>query len=234
MKKQILVIDDQLTTLHQFKRSLQQNGYEVFVSQRGKEALDFLAAHKVDLVLLYLKLPDISGQQVCEEIRSMYSLLPIIIISIKTDVPGKVQALHAGADDYISKPFNMIEVLARIEVQLRHMNRMRSERGQRIFIDKPLEINFEQRSVKVNNQQIDLTYTEYELLRVLVHNHDNIVSYDIILSQVWGDGENSDRQYIHVYINRLRQKIETLAQRRFIFNEPKVGYRFQTSNRTDS
>ena len=231
MKKRILVIDDQLTTLHQFKRSLQHHVYEVFVAQRAREALDFLAGHKVDLVLLDMKLPDMSGQQVCEEIRSMYSRLPIIIISIKTDVPDKVQALHAGADDYIPKPFNMSEVLARIEVQLRHINRNAAEKGQRIFTAQPLEIDFEQRTVKVNDQLIDLTYTEYELLRVLVQHHDTIVTYDFILSKVWGDEENSDRQYIHVYINRLRQKIEIPAQRRYIFNEPKVGYRFQTKNR---
>lgn len=231
MRKRILVIDDQLTTLHQLRRSLQQHGYDVFVAQQGKEALDFLAEHKVDLVLLDMKLLDMNGQRVCEEIRSMYARLPIIIISIKTDVPDKVQVLHSCADDYILKPFDMSEVLARIEVQLRHTNRASSGKEQPIFIAQPLEVDFEQRTVKVNDQLIDLTYTEYELLRVLVNHHDMVISYDFISSQVWGDEEVAARQNIHVYIGRLRQKIEAPAQRRFIINESKVGYRFQTRQR---
>ncbi len=224
--KKILVVDDKDSVLLQLKRGLERNGYEVYTASRGNEALEILGQQRVDLVLLDLRLPDIDGLQVCKKVRSLYSSLPIIIISVVHDVASIVQALNQGADDYVPKPFDMSEVLARIKVQLRHSNLQQTRAEVQSFTIGPLDIDFEQRYVKVNGQEIDLTYTEYELFSLLARNRGRIVTYDVLLSEVWGYDEESELQSVHTYINRLRKKIEIPANRRFIRNEPKIGYRF--------
>src|SRR5579863_1917052 len=224
--KKILVVDDKDPVLLQLKRGLERNGYEVTTASRGKEALEILDQQFVDLILLDLKLPDIGGLQICKEVREQYPSLPIIIISVVHDVGSIVQALNVGADDYVQKPFDMVEVLARIKVQLRHSNRLPTKPEGQSLTMSPLHIDFEQRCVKVNGQEIDLTYTEYELLSLLARNRGRIVTYDILISEVWGYDEVAELQGVHTYINRLRKKIENPANRRFIRNEPKIGYRF--------
>jgi two-component system, OmpR family, KDP operon response regulator KdpE len=224
--KKILVVDDKDPVLLQLKRGLERNGYEVYTARRGKEALDVLDQQTIDLILLDLKLPDIGGLQVCKEVRGQYPSLPIIIISVVHEVGSIVEALNQGADDYVPKPFDMVEVLARIKVQLRHSNRLQTRTESNSLTVGPLNINFEQRDVKVNGQEVDLTYTEYELLALLARNRGRIVTYDILLSEVWGYDAVSELQSVHTYINRLRKKIENPANRRFIRNEPKIGYRF--------
>ncbi len=224
--KKILVVDDKAPTLLQLKRSLERYGYEVYTASRGKEALQVLDQESVDLILLDLKLPDMGGLQVCKEVRVQYSSLPIIIISVVSDVERIVEALNQGADDYVHKPFDMSEVLARIGVQLRHSHPLPAKAEGQNLIVGPLSIDFEQRWVKVNDQKVELTYTEYELLSVLARNRGRIVTYDILISEVWGYDEVAEWQSVHTYINRLRKKIETPANRRFIRNEPKIGYRF--------
>jgi len=230
--KKILVVEDRDTAVHQLKQSLESNGYEVHIARRGKEALGVMAQHRVDLVLLDLGLPDISGLYIFKQLRADYPALPIIILSVKSDECEKVRALNLCADDYVSKPYYTEELLARINVQFLHANRMRSGTERRKFAVGPLEVNFAQRRVKVNEQEIELTFTEFELLKTLVTNNGKIVTYDFILSKVWDDEDNSERKNIHVYINRLRKKIETPAQCRFIYNEAKVGYRFQADHLT--
>ena len=225
--KKILVVEDRDTAVHQLKQSLESNGYEVYIARRGREALEVIAQHRVDLVLLDLGLPDISGLHICKEFRADYPTLPIIILSVKSDESDKVRALKLCADDYVSKPYYTDELLSRINVQFLHADRMRSGTERRTFTAGPLEVNFVQRRVRVNGQEIELTYTEFELLKTLIANNGKIVTYDFILSKVWDDDDNSERKNIHVYINRLRKKIETPAQCRFIYNEAKVGYRFQ-------
>lgn len=224
--KRILVVDDKAPALLQLKRSLEHNGYEVYTASRGKEALEILDQQFVDLILLDLQLPDIGGLQVCKEVRGQYPSLPIIIISVVHEVGSIVQALNQGADDYVQKPFDMVEVLARIGVQLRHSHPLPAKPEGQSLTAGPLNIDFAQRCVKVNGQEVDLTYTEYELLSLLARNRGRIVTYDILISEVWGYNEVSELQSVHTYINRLRKKIETPAIRRFIRNEPKIGYRF--------
>ena len=225
--KKILVVDDKDPVLLQLKRGLERHGYDVSTARRRKEALEILDQQFVDLLLLDLKLPDIEdGLQICQEVREQYPSLPIIIISVVHDVASIVQALNLGADDYVQKPFDMDEVLARIGVQLRHTHPLAAKaEGQTLIID-PLSIDFEQRSVKVNGQKVDLTYTEFKLLSILARNRGRIVTYDILISEVWGYDEVAELQSVHTYINRLRKKIEMPAEHRFIRNEPKIGYRF--------
>lgn len=225
--RKILVVEDRDTAMHQLKKSLEGNGYEVFIARNGKEALDIVAQTRVDLVLLDLGLPDINGFYICKKLREDNPVLPIIILSVKADESDKVRALKLCADDYVSKPYYTDELLARIDVQFLHAERMRSGTERKTYSIGPLEVNITQRRVKVHNQEIELTYTEFELLKILLMHYGKIVTYDFILSKVWDDDDTSERKLIHVFINHLRNKIETPAQCRFIFNEAKVGYRFQ-------
>lgn len=227
--KRILVVEDHETSVRPLRESLQSIGYEVLVAHRGKEALDTIAQRQIDLVVLDLQLPDISGHLVCEALREDYPTLPIIILSVSGDEHNKVLALQKGADDYVSKPYYMSELLERIHVQFLHAERMRSGTERKEFTAGPLEMHFAKRLVKVKGQKVELTYTEYKLLYVLVKNADMCVTYDFIQADVWGDEEKSERQYIHVYVNRLRKKIEERAGRRYIYNVAKVGYRFQVN-----
>ncbi|HVB75759.1 MAG TPA: response regulator transcription factor [Ktedonobacteraceae bacterium] len=224
--KKILVVEDRDTTMRHLKRHLEREGYEVYTAHLGREAIDIIGQHHVDLVLLDLKLPDMNGLCVCNEFRSAYPKLPIIIVSIQTGEREKVSALQQCADDYIAKPFYTSELLQRIKNQFLHTDRMRAGAERRKFKAGPLEINFVERQVRVNGESINLTYTEYEMLYVLVTNAGRTVTYDIIASKIWGDEDISERQNIHVHVNRLRKKIET-PENRFIFNEAKIGYRFQ-------
>lgn len=229
--KNILVVEDQASVVHLLKRYLEQSGYQVHIALRAKEALEILAQRHVNLVLLDLMLPDADGLCLCEELRTQNPALPIVIISAVSDTESKVQALHSCADDYITKPFEMKEVLERINVQFRHTLHMQSGAGKQNFTAGPLSINFEQRRVIINEQEITLTHREYELLSILVINHGRIITYEFLQSKVWDNEPTSERQSIHTYINRLRKKIETPAQRRFIHNEPKVGYRFNADDK---
>lgn len=228
MKKRIMVIDNELPALRQLQRLLIPEGYEDFPFQEGRKALAFLTEHNVDLVLLDMLMPGMNGQQVCEEIRAFHPSLPIIIVSVKTDIAGKVRALDAGADDYIAKPFDETEVLSRIRVQLRHREQANAASKKTVFTDGTLEVNLEERSVKVNGKRVDLTTIEYDLLHVLIQHADKTVTYNFISSQVWHADEAYVRKVIHVFINHLRNKIEEPAGRRYIINEQKIGYRFQT------
>jgi DNA-binding response OmpR family regulator len=225
--KKILVVEDHDTTVRSLKQTLRSQGYEVYIARRGRDALDVLMHQRVDLVLLDLMLPDISGHEVCRAMRADYPMLPIIILSVKGEERDKVLALQLGADDYVAKPFYTGELLERIKVQFKHARRSKGGPAVPVFRAGPLEVEFEQRLVKVNGQVIDLTYTEFELLSILVMHAGKYVTYDFILSNVWGDEDASERKNIHVFINHLRKKIEDPTGRRYIFNEPKVGYRFQ-------
>ncbi|HEV2583823.1 MAG TPA: response regulator transcription factor [Ktedonobacteraceae bacterium] len=224
--KKILVVEDSEPNVYLLGQTLRTNGYEVLVALKGKDALESLERQHIDLVLLDLILPDMSGHDVCKAIRVVDPNLPIIILSVKGDERDKVRALQAGADDYLAKPFSTLELLERIKVQFKHTRRFKVEPDTVRFIAGPLEVDFEQRLVKVHGQEIDLTYTEFELLNILVRNPGRYVTYDFILSNVWNDEDYSERKNIHVFINRLRKRIELPAGRRYIYNEPKVGYRF--------
>ncbi len=229
--KSILIIEDQASTAHFLKRYLEQAGYQVFIAYRGKETLEIIDQRHINLVLLDLMLPDMDGMCLCQELRKQDASLPIVIVSAVGETGSKVQALHTCADDYIVKPFDMDEVLERINVQFRHILHMHSGADKQYFVADPLIINFEQRLVLINDQEINLTHKEYELLYVLAINNGKIVTYDFLLAKVWDDEYTSEYQSIHTYVNRLRKKIETPAQRRFIYNEPRIGYRFKADDK---
>ncbi len=224
-KARILVVDDEIEIVRALQRSLAGHGYEVLVAGSGEESLIAIGKRSPDLVLLDLALPGMSGLEVCRQVREQ-SDLPIIVISAKDKERDKVLALDLGADDYVSKPFGINEVLARIRVALRHAERMvpRVEPTMKVGA---LEIDFAQQLVTVEGQEIKLTPTEYDLLRVFMLNRGKIMTQRMLLNQVWGTDRDGKSHYLHVYIGHLRRKIESdPAHPRFLVTISGVGYRF--------
>ncbi len=226
----ILVVDDEVEIVRALQRSLVAHGFEVFTANSGEEALDEIILHRPDLMLLDLGLPSMSGLEVCKHVRAA-SNLPIIVLSVKDAERDKVLALDLGADDYVSKPFGIDEVLARVRVALRHS--AQAQAGvEPLFVAGPLRVDFAQRHVMVDGQEIKLTPTEYDLLKALIKNNGKIMTRQMLLSQVWGSGYGSEAHYLHVYIGQLRRKIEPdPTHPRFILTISGVGYRF--SNEED-
>lgn len=223
----ILIVDDEIEILRVLQRSLLAHGYEVFTAQSGEEALDAISRHRLDLILLDLGLPGMSGLEICRRVRAE-SNLPIIVLSVKDAERDKVMALDLGADDYVPKPFGIDEVLARIRVALRHAAPVQSG-PEPIFVVGPLRVDFAQRLVQVNGQDVKLTPTEYDLLKVLIKNSGKIMTRQMLLKEVWGTGYSAEAHYLHVYIGQLRRKIEPdPAHPRFILTISGVGYRFNS------
>jgi two-component system, OmpR family, KDP operon response regulator KdpE len=221
----ILVVDDEIEIVRALQRSLVARGYEVFAAGSGEEALEALGRCRPDLILLDLGLPGISGLEVCKRVRAESSL-PIIVLSVKDTERDKVLALDLGADDYVSKPFGIDEVLARIRVALRHAAQVQAG-TEPVFVAGPLRVDFARRLVTVNDEEVKLTPTEYDLLKALIKNDGRIMTRQMLLSQVWGTGYGAEAHYLHVYIGQLRRKIEPdPAHPRFILTISGVGYRF--------
>jgi len=221
----ILVVDDEVEIRRALQRNLLAHKFEVFTASTGEEALDAIALRRPDLMLLDLGLPGMSGLEVCRRVRAQ-SDLPIIVLSVKDTERDKVLALDLGADDYVAKPFGIDEVLARIRVALRHAAQVRVG-AEPTFIAGPLRVDFAQRLVYVNEQEVKLTPTEYDLLKALIKNNGKIMTRQMLLSQVWGTGYGTEAHYLHVYIGQLRRKIEPdPAHPRFITTVSGVGYRF--------
>jgi len=223
----ILVVDDEVEIMRALQRSLTAHGFEVFTASSGEEALEAIGHHRPDLMLLDLGLPGISGLEVCKRVRTQ-SNLPIIVLSVKDAERDKVLALDLGADDYVPKPFGMDEVLARIRVALRHTAQVQTG-TEPSFTAGPLKVDFAQRLVQVNGQEVKLTPTEYDLLKALILNRGKIMTRHMLLAQVWGVGYGTESHYLHVYIGQLRRKIEPdPAHPRFILTISGVGYRFSS------
>jgi two-component system, OmpR family, KDP operon response regulator KdpE len=223
----ILVVDDEVEIMRALQRSLTAHGFEVFTAASGEEALEAIGHHRPDLMLLDLGLPGISGLEVTKRVRTQ-SNLPIIVLSVKDAERDKVLALDLGADDYVPKPFGMDEVLARIRVALRHTAQVQTG-TEPSFTAGPLKVDFAQRLVQVNGQEVKLTPTEYDLLKALILNRGKIMTRHMLLAQVWGAGYGTESHYLHVYIGQLRRKIEPdPAHPRFILTISGVGYRFSS------
>jgi two-component system KDP operon response regulator KdpE len=226
-KAKILIVEDEIEIVRVLQRSLLAHRYEVVTAYNGERALAILQKQSPDLMLLDLMLPGISGLEICRRVRES-SDLPIIIISVQNRERDKVYALDLGADDYLCKPFGLDEVLARIRVALRHASRMfpRPEVEPSITLG-PLHVDFTQRLVFVNDQEVKLTPTEYDLLKVFLQNRGKIMTQRMLLTQVWGNQHDSKSHYLHVYIGHLRRKIEPdPTQPRFLQTISGVGYRF--------
>ena len=222
----ILIVDDEPAIVRTVRANLERRGFRVDTAENGREALEHVQAHP-DLILLDLGLPDADGLDLIPAIRE-YVNAPIIVLSARGGEHDKVRALDQGADDYLTKPFGLEELLARIRVALRHT--LRTQGVAPVFEAGGLVVDLERRRVTVNGVEVKLTPTEYGLLTALVRNADRVMTDAMLLREVWGPEYGDEDHYLHVYVARLRKKLERDAQRqRHIVTEPGVGYRLLTT-----
>ena len=221
----ILVIDDEPQILRALKTILGSKQFKVLTASRGEEGLTLAATQKPDLIILDLSLPDISGMDVCSRIRE-WSQVPIIILSVRDRESDKVRALDLGADDYLTKPFGIEELLARIRVALRHST-VSSSSQQSVISAGAVEIDLVKHIVTRDGVEIKLTATEFKVLAYLASHADRVLTHQAILNHVW-DYADSDRvEYLRVYIGQIRKKIESNPEEpEIIITESGVGYRF--------
>ena len=221
----ILVVDDEPQIRRMMRATLTSSGHQVDEARTGEEALEKFREFLPDLVLLDLNMPGMGGVEACKSIRDG-SDVPIIILTVRNTEKEKVEALDAGADDYVSKPFGMQELLARIRAALRRAPSS-AESGPQGFVSEDLEIEFASRRVRVHDKNIRLTPKEFELLRHLVAHGGKPVPHRELLQAVWGPDYGDETDYLRVFINHLRKKIEpNPAHPKYILTEPWVGYRF--------
>lgn len=218
----ILVIDDESQIRKLLKVSLKSQGFYIEESHDGRDGINKVAIIKPDLVILDLGLPDMDGKEVIREIRE-WSNVPIVILTARDQEQEKIEALDNGADDYITKPFGIGELLARIRVCLR---RKTEDENEHIFNFGGLIIDLVNRRITVDNMEIKLTPTEYEIIKVLAQNAGKVITHKQLLKKVWGNAYDNDNNYIRVYIGQIRRKIEpNPAQPCYIITESGVGYR---------
>ena len=225
-KTRVLVVDDEPKIRMFIRANLEARGYEVHLAQDGIEAVETAARIDPDVVVLDVNMPRMNGIEACRRIRE-WADMPIIILSVRDEEADKVRALDEGADDYVTKPFGIEELLARIRVALRRSTGARSVLP--VFAAGDLEVDFSKRVVKQRGQIVKLTRTEYELLAYLVSNRGRVLTHKEILHNVWGTEYAEESEYVRVFIRQLRSKIEEdPSSPRFILTEPRVGYRFVT------
>jgi two-component system KDP operon response regulator KdpE len=221
----ILVIDDEYQILRALRTILTEKNFRVTVANRGEEGLALAAANPPDLIILDLGLPDMDGIEVCARLRE-WTQIPIIILSVRDGERDKVAALDKGADDYLTKPFGIEELLARVRVALRHSAQVQGQKESvvkagNLLIDLPRHI------VKRDDIEIKLTATEFKLLSYLVANTGRVLTHHNILTNVWGEAEADHVEYLRVYMRQLRKKLEADPERpQYLLTEPGIGYRF--------
>jgi two-component system, OmpR family, KDP operon response regulator KdpE len=219
----VLVVDDEPPIRKLLRMGLTAQGYDVLEAPNGKAALEMLD-QSPNLVILDLGLPDMQGHELLKSIRKRNDSVPIVILSSRDDEAGKVQALDSGADDYVTKPFGMDELLARIRAALRHQLQIHGERP--VFRVGELSVDLVRRIVKVGEREVKLSPKEYDLLRVLVQHAGKVLTHRFLLHELWDD--LTDAQYLRVYVRQLRQKIEAEPEQpKYILTETGIGYRLR-------
>ena len=226
----ILVIDDEAQILRALRTILTAKQFRVTTASRGEEGLTLAAAQPPDLIVLDLSLPDMDGVEVCARLRE-WTQTPIIILSVREGERDKVNALDKGADDYLTKPFGIEELLARIRVALRHSAQAQGSSKRTVITAGPLVIDLAQHIVTRNGTEIKLTATEFKLLAYLAANAGRVLTHQAILSHVWDPADADHVEYLRVYMRQLRKKLEDDPnQPKYILNEPGIGYRFITDD----
>jgi two-component system, OmpR family, KDP operon response regulator KdpE len=227
----ILVVDDEPQIRRVMRTTLVARGYVVSTARSGEEALEKVREERFDLVLLDMNMPGIGGMEACRILRS-HSDIPIVILSIRNAEKEKVDALDAGADDYVTKPFSMPELLARIRAALRRAPLLSTGTPDVVNLGAT-EINFVARRVTVNDTEVRLTPKEFDLLRYLASNPDEVIPHAKLLQAVWGPDYGEEVEYLRVFINQLRKKIEPdPSHPSYLLTEPWVGYRFSPPKKT--
>jgi two-component system KDP operon response regulator KdpE len=220
----VLVVDDEPPIRRLLRASLGAQGYHVLEAESGAAALTLIDRNPPDVIVLDLGLPDIDGVEVIQRLRHKGSTVPLVVLSSRTDERGVVEALDLGADDYVTKPFGIDELLARLRAALRHRLQQQGERP--VFRSGDLEVDLVRRVVTVGGNEVRLTPREYDLLRLLVAHAGKVLTHRLLLREIWGGA--ADVQYLRIYVRSLRQKIEADPQRpRHIATETGVGYRLR-------
>jgi two-component system KDP operon response regulator KdpE len=222
-RESILVIDDEAQIRRFLKIGLESQGYTVFEASDGDEGMTQSVMKKPDIILLDLNLPDMSGIDLLKKLREWYSA-PVIVLTVRESEQDKIELLDFGADDYLTKPFNMGELLARIRAVIR---RTKQEPDEPVFQYKGISIDFSKRIVTVNGAAVKFTPLEYELLKLFAKNPGKVLTQRQIMREIWGPGMESETNYLRVYIAAIRKKIESNPSRpKVLVTEPAVGYRF--------
>lgn len=221
----VLVIDDEPPIRKLLRMGLTTQGYDILEASNGRTALDKLEEEPA-LIILDLGLPDVQGHELLRTIRTRNESVPIVVLSSRGDEAGKVQALDLGADDYLTKPFGMEELLARLRAALRHQLQVKGERP--VFRTGDLSVDLVRRIVKVGEREVKLSPKEYDLLRVLVQHAGKVLTHRFLLRELWD--ELTDAQYLRVYVRQLRQKIEADPERpQYVLTETGIGYRLRAA-----
>lgn len=224
----VLVIEDEPQMRRFLRVSLSTHGYRINEAETAKDGLQQAATRNPDLILLDLGLPDGDGLQVTSELRT-WAKMPIIVISARGQEEDKIKALDAGADDYLTKPFGVGELLARMRVALRHAHATETETGAAHFELGELQVDLARRRVVVRGTETHLTPLEYKLLTTLIQHAGRVLTHRQLLHEVWGPGYGNQTQYLRVYMGQLRHKLEQDPGRpRYLLTEPGIGYRLQT------
>jgi two-component system, OmpR family, KDP operon response regulator KdpE len=225
MGARVLVVDDDAQILRAVGTALRTRDYEVATAMNGESALDTAAAQPVDVIVLDLTLPGIDGHEVIRRIRD-FSDVPILVLSVRESQDDKVSALDAGADDYVTKPFAIGELLARLRA-LERRSHPEAE-GQAVLRFGDLEVDLARQRVRLDGQDVQLTPTEYRLLEAMVTNPGKLLTHRWLLSRVWGPGYQEESHYVRIYVRYLRRKLRDDPSRpRFIVTEPGLGYRWR-------
>jgi two-component system KDP operon response regulator KdpE len=221
----VLVIEDEAQIRKFLRASLTAHGYRLDEAETGKQGLLLAAQKPPEIVILDLGLPDMDGLEVTRELRT-WSAVPIVVLSARGQEQDKVAALDAGADDYLTKPFSVVELAARLRVALRHVARTKSGETESVFEVGDLRVDLGNRIVSVRGEPVHLTPTEYRLLTTFVAHAGRVLTHQMLLKEVWGPTDVNEVQYLRVYMAQLRHKLEAdSTQPRFLLTEPGVGYR---------
>ncbi|MBI2868573.1 MAG: response regulator transcription factor [Chloroflexi bacterium] len=222
----ILLIDDDPQLIRLVRANLERLGYRILIAMEAGSALQLVETESPDLILLDIMLPELDGYNVCQRIRE-FSSVPIIMLTAKVEDTDKVKGLKSGADDYITKPFNVQELLARIEAVLRRAGPSQESKTRPSFACGDIRVDFTQRRVMVRGQEVSLTLTEYKLLSQLVNNAGRVMLHKELLTRIWGAEYQDELDYLRAYISHLRQKLEQDPhQPRYILSKPGIGYMF--------
>ncbi len=225
-KKSVLLVDDDPQLIRLVRANLESVGYKVFAAMNAHTALELVDMEMPDLIILDIMLPEIDGYELCQRIREFAST-PIIMLTAKVEDIDKVRGLKLGADDYVTKPFNVQELIARIEAVLRRTQSSEKINGPRVFTCDDVCVDFVQRRVTIREQEVALTLTEYKLLSQLVSNAGRVMLHRELLARVWGPEYQDELEYLRAYIRHLRQKIEEDPhQPKYILSKPGIGYIF--------
>ena len=229
-KSRILIVDDDIAVVKSVRANLQARDCETLTAMDGIEALQVIEKEIPDLIILDITMPKMNGFEVCRKIRE-WSRIPIIMLSARHDVEEKVKCLNIGADDYITKPFGVNELAARVRAVLRRAQGSEEDQTTPNFTCGDLNINFVERRVTVGDRDVKLTPTEYNLLQELVLGAGKVFPHSSLLGRVWGPEYVNEREYLHVFVGRLRKELEAdPSHPKYIVTIPGVGYKFQAPN----